>query len=449
MYVPDKNMKKIKSEQGKHISLSKNDNNSGRSSNTTHKSTQKSGIISKGGRDTHNRNKLSNGGKNGDNGNITAKSKKQKIKKRNATSSSAKNGNNSGRSSNTTHISTQKSGINSNGGKDTHNRNKLSNGGKNGDNDNKTAKSKKQKVKKSNAPSSSSRNKAVLQNKHSNNKRVGKRRHCQNGWLIPILGIFFVLPNRKHENRIKISQSYKRNIRTKRHPATSGYLAAKAKVAGKQKAVRKEKNLSRLVRKHNSTTIITYHAAQRYQERGPSTYPIYEYRKDRVKGGGSEDKAIVITFIPMKNYKGAKQARDTVVGEVKKNHQYSKRSQLPKKILSWREAAILREGKRRAKKVDTNRKRIQREIAYKRAGCQQFDCDFFIRPTKRAIRFKESKRAKKIRLKKKKQAGPTQSVRRNKAVGQFKKKQKKKNNQREQKTLMHRGPNWRSIITWG
>jgi len=213
--------------------------------------------------------------------------------------------------------------------------------------------------------------------------------------------------------------------------------------------VRKEKNLSRLVRKHNSTTIITYHAAQRYQERGPSTYPIYEYRKDRVKGGGSEDKAIVITFIPMKNYKGAKQARDTVVGEVKKNHQYSKRSQLPKKILSWREAAILREGKRRAKKVDTNRKRIQREIAYKRAGCQQFDCDFFIRPTKRAIRFKESKRAKKIRLKKKKQAGPTQSVRRNKAVGQFKKKQKKKNNQREQKTLMHRGPNWRSIITWG
>jgi len=442
-YTNDTDANKLKSEQGKPFSLSKNDNNNnnnGSSGNTVHVSTHEN-KISSFKRHAHGRNKSSSSSNNDSNVIVAAKSKKQNVKtsKNINTPSSAINSINDNITVNTvarrcTHES-KKLACNkiSNSSNSTiaNKRNKHVKNNKNSTK-NKVKMSERKKTR-SNSNNTTNCNTGnamiVLEAKYRNinNKREMEGKHCQNGkranttkhniinygpdngWLIPILGIKFVLPNRKHNKKIPINKNYVKNIRTSR-PLTSGYLAAKAKVAGKRKAVRKERNISRLVRQHNSTTIITKHAAQRYRERRPAVYPIYAYNEGRV---------ILVTFLPMKKYTDKRQVRDTVVNEIKKNHQYSNRSQLPKKLLSWREAASLREEKGRANKVDTERKRKQRERAYMKRGCQKFDCNFFIRPTKRATKSKQS-----ISVTKR---ATTLSVRRKQAVG----KSKKKSNRRK------------------
>lgn len=227
----------------------------------------------------------------------------------------------------------------------------------------------------------SAKNNNKNKKKRKRNKRK-RNRYPENGLIIPILGIVFIVPNRNPPRDIKINKNVVENFRMPGPLATSGYLAAKAKVAGERKAARKERNLDRLVRQYNPPTILTKHAAQRYRERGPSSIPVYKYEKHCVsERGGSKDRSTIVTFIPINKYR-AREARDTLVNEAKYNNHFSKRSQLPKDPLSWREATILRKTKDWEIKAHVKRRGMQREM---RAEYDNSDPDFFIQPDKREV----------------------------------------------------------------
>ena len=181
--------------------------------------------------------------------------------------------------------------------------------------------------------------------------------------FVPFINLMFI-----HKKRIKYELKTGIKVKPKNFRASkyfeSGYIANKRKNAGNQKAWRKEINLPRLIKKFNNSPVLSDHAKQRLQERGPVTKPIY---KD-LKQSFNQNKRIIVTYIPQQDTRKNAHERINNIRRLQKKSAFDRRNNRPKIPLSNTDVTILKHSKKILVKEEQERRLVQRRTSLEKAG---------------------------------------------------------------------------------